>query len=92
MKLRELTVEMTCTLSLNERECEMLGYLAGYDAKSIALAITKELTKTYQEKEWEEFWSKLRAECEASTRRFADTRAVFNGTKKAKILIPPEGK
>ena len=86
MQLLQKTVEMKCTLILNERETEMLGYLAGFGADNIAEAICAHLTSQFPKKEWQVFWSELRSHLESSSRKFSDTRKVFTGEKRAVAL------
>jgi len=83
MKLTNRAVEMTCNLVLNEREIEMLGYLAGFGADNIADAIDTKLISQFQKEEWEKLWSDLRAELERTASHYRDVRAVFAGQKRA---------
>jgi hypothetical protein len=95
MKLTNRHVEMTCNLVLSEREIQMLGWLAGYGAKQIAEAITKDLTSKYPKEEWEALWQALRGELERTAEHFRNVRAVFHGEKMAvehpKLDVVPRG-
>jgi hypothetical protein len=89
MRTKTLDIKMTCTLTLDESDVELLGWLAGYGGKAIAKAITGNgqygvgLTTKYTDQDWELLWQKLRSDLEAADARFQATREVFRGHKKA---------
>jgi hypothetical protein len=90
MKLTNRHVEMTCNLVLSEREIQMLGWLAGYGAKQIAEAITKDLTSKFSKEEWEALWSTFRCELERTAEHFRNVRSVFCGEKMAADYPKPD--
>lgn len=83
MKLSSVKCDMYVNLQLTEKEVRMLGWLAGYGGKAIAKAIHGELTREFDEKEWEKLWEEIRGECERTTNHMKDVREVFMGTKRA---------
>jgi len=91
MNLAQKKVEMHCTLDLTERETEMLGWMAGYGPKALAELISKKLTTKYEHQEWEQLWNAMRHELENASKRFAATRAVFEGRMRATDLEAPHG-
>ena len=83
MNVAQRKVQMDCTLTLTERETEMLGWLAGYGPKALAELICKQMTTRIEVEEWEQFWNAMRNELENASTRFAATRKVFSGQMRA---------
>jgi len=83
MQIAQRKVQMDCTLTLTERETEMLGWLAGYGPKALAELISKQLTTKFEVEEWEQFWNAMRCELENARTRFTATRKVFSGQLRA---------
>lgn len=81
MKVTARKIELTCTVEFTENEVALLSWLAGYGGEQIAKAITKELTKEFQEKEWCALWSDIRSAMEAAQKRFRETKNVFIGNQ-----------
>ena len=88
MKVIQRDLQMNCTLTLTEREAEMLGYLAGFGGEAIAERITAHLTGQFPKKEWISLWNELRTELESISKHFSDTRSVFAERKRAVPLSP----
>lgn len=90
MKLTNRAVVMTATLSLNEREIDMLRWLVGYGAETIAEAIAVKLPSQFSKNEWEILWRDLRSELESTNSHFVNVRQVFTGQKRAAPPVSEE--
>lgn len=82
-------VEMTCTLTLTEKETAMMAWLAGFSAEAIAQAICSDISSRFPKEDWRALWASFRSELEKMHNRMYETRLVFQGARVATEIPKP---